>query len=358
MKLFPDRLFRDVIPPAGVAFADYTGVHIPVEGTFLCAYVMTPDGTYDRPCPCVILCHGFPGFYKNDDIAQALCRMGCVVIVPGCRGGWSSGGFYSFTNYITDIITTAHWACSPEIVQTYGIDPNSVFLSGHSVGGSSALNAARQLPWLKGVIAIAPYDLSYLFDETSCGIDFLLEIGAGVLREETPGAIQRNAMACHRNLALEQAFGIRRPLRAAGLAAAGYPHTRAHIRGQQLDSRADLGYPPSKALGIERSGAGAAWTTVALKQVAGQRFPLMAAGQAAAGQPGTGVRIRSEELDARVDVGKLCRKLFRCLCRSCHNVSSSRLLICQMSRKPAHRQGRTKGKTSQASQPSRQRPPR
>ena len=206
MKLFPDRLFRDVIPPAGVAFADYTGVHIPVEGTFLCAYVMTPDGTYDRPCPCVILCHGFPGFYKNDDIAQALCRMGCVVIVPGCRGGWSSGGFYSFTNYITDIITAAHWACSPEIVQTYGIDPNSVFLSGHSVGGSSALNAARQLPWLKGVIAIAPYDLSYLFDETSCGIDFLLEIGAGVLREETPGAIQRNAMACHRNLALEQAF--------------------------------------------------------------------------------------------------------------------------------------------------------
>lgn len=132
--------------------------------------------------------------------------MGCVVIVPGCRGGWSSRGFYSFTNYITDIITTAHWACSPEIVQTYGIDPNSVFLSGHSVGGSSALNAARQLPWLKGVIAIAPYDLSYLFDETSCGIDFLLEIGAGVLREETPGAIQRNAMACHRNLALEQAF--------------------------------------------------------------------------------------------------------------------------------------------------------
>ena len=206
MKLFPDRLFRDVIPPAGVAFADYTGVHIPVEGTFLCAYVMTPDGTYDRPCPCVIFCHGFPGFYKNDDIAQALCRMGCVVIVPGCRGGWSSGGFYSFTNYITDIITAAHWACSPEIVQTYGIDPNSVFLSGHSVGGSSALNAARQLPWLKGVIAIAPYDLSYLFDETSCGIDFLLEIGAGVLREETPGAIQRNAMACHRNLALEQAF--------------------------------------------------------------------------------------------------------------------------------------------------------
>ena len=56
------------------------------------------------------------------------------------------------------------------------------------------------------MIAIAPYDLSYLFDETSCGIDFLLEIGAGVLREETPGAIQRNAMACHRNLALEQAF--------------------------------------------------------------------------------------------------------------------------------------------------------
>lgn len=194
MKLFPDRLFRDVIPPAGVAFADYVGVTIPVEDTFLCAYVLTPDGTHKRPCPCVILCHGFPGFYKSDDIAQSLCRMGCVVIVPGCRGGWSSGGFYSFTNYITDIATAAQWARSPEIARTYGIDPKSILLSGHSMGGSSALNAARQLPWLKGVIAIAPYDISRLFAEPPYGIDFLMEIGAGVLREETPGAIRQNAI--------------------------------------------------------------------------------------------------------------------------------------------------------------------
>lgn len=156
MKLYPDRLFRDVPPPAGTAFADYIGVRIPIEDTHLCAYVMTPDGTHERPLPCVVLCHGFPGFCKSDDIAMSLCRMGCVVIVPGCRGGWSSGGFYSFTNYVADITAVAQWARSPEIAQTYGIDPDSILLSGHSMGGSSALNAARQLPWLKGVIAIAP----------------------------------------------------------------------------------------------------------------------------------------------------------------------------------------------------------
>lgn len=207
MKLFPDRLFRDVIPPAGVAFADYTGVRIPVEDTFLCAYVMTPDGTHERPCPCVVLCHGFPGFYKSDDIAQSLCRMGCVVIVPGCRGGWGSGGYYSFTNYITDIITTAHWARSPEIAQTYGIDPDSILLSGHSMGGSSVLNAARQLqqPWLKGVIAIAPYDAATLFDGPPYGIDFLLEMSEGVLREEAPGAIRRNGMDHQTELSLRLA---------------------------------------------------------------------------------------------------------------------------------------------------------
>ena len=206
MKLFPDRLFRDVIPPAGVAMADYVGVQIPIDNTFLCAYVMTPDGTYDHPRPCVILCHGFPGFYKSDDIAQALCRMGCVVIVPNCRGGWGSGGYYSFTNYITDLITAARWAQSPWTVQTYAIDPDSIFLVGHSMGASSALNAARQLPWLRGVIGIAPYDLSFVFDETPYGIDFLLEMGAPVLHEETPDAIRRNAIQYHKDLALVLSF--------------------------------------------------------------------------------------------------------------------------------------------------------
>lgn len=207
MKLYPDRLFRDVIPPAGTAFADYIGVRIPIEDTHLCAYVMTPDGTHERPRPCVVLCHGFPGFCKSDDIAMSLCRMGCVVIVPGCRGGWSSGGFYSFTNYVADIITAAQWARSPEIAQTYGIDPDSILLSGHSMGGSSALNAARQLPWLKGVIAIAPYDIGHLFNESPYGIDFLLEMGAGVLREEASGAIRRNGLDHQAELSLSQAAG-------------------------------------------------------------------------------------------------------------------------------------------------------
>lgn len=93
-----------------------------------------------------------------------------------------------------DIATAAQWARSPEIARTYGIDPKSILLSGHSMGGSSALNAARQLPWLKGVIAIAPYDISRLFAEPPYGIDFLMEIGAGVLREKTPGAIRQNAI--------------------------------------------------------------------------------------------------------------------------------------------------------------------
>lgn len=206
MKLFPDRLFRDVIPPIGVAFADYVGVQIPVEETFLCGYVLTPDGIYDHPRPCVILCHGFPGFYKNDDIAQALCRMGCVVIVPGCRGGWGSGGVYSFTNYITDLITTAHWARSPRIAQLYAIDPDSIFLAGHSLGASSALNAARVLPWLKGVVAIAPYDLSFAFDEVVFGIDALLDMGAPVLHAAAPDSILRNAIEHHKQLALIDAF--------------------------------------------------------------------------------------------------------------------------------------------------------
>ena len=73
------------------------------------------------------------------------------------------------------------------------------------MGGSSALNAARQLPWLKGVIAIAPYDITHLFEDTPYGIDFLLEMGEGILREETPGAIRSNGLEHQAELSLSQA---------------------------------------------------------------------------------------------------------------------------------------------------------
>lgn len=146
MKLFPDRLFRDVIPPAGVAFADYVGVTIPVEDTFLCAYVLTPDGTHKRPCPCVILCHGFPGFYKSDDIAQSLCRMGCVVIVPGCRGGGAVVDSIPLPTTSLILLQPRNGPAARKSPGPMALIPKSILLSGHSMGGSSAPECGATAP--------------------------------------------------------------------------------------------------------------------------------------------------------------------------------------------------------------------
>lgn len=64
--------------------------------------IMWPDGEYSALRPCVIMLHGFPGSARNDDIAHALCRIGCVVMVPHHRGAWGSEGKYLITHCIED----------------------------------------------------------------------------------------------------------------------------------------------------------------------------------------------------------------------------------------------------------------
>lgn len=119
---------------------------------------MWPGKEFLSERPCVIMLHGFPGSARNDDISHALCRIGCVVIVPHHRGAWGSGGKYLITNCIEDAKNLAQFARTDNFVRKYKINPNKIFLLGHSMGANSALNAGKQLDWLRGIIMLAPYD--------------------------------------------------------------------------------------------------------------------------------------------------------------------------------------------------------
>lgn len=123
-----------------------------VAGDRMIGQIYLPSGIYDAPHPAVIICHGIPGINCNDDLAQALRRMGCVVIRLCHRGSWGSGGTYSFTHCIEDAVAACRWA-REEGARLYHIDPDNVFLIGHSAGGSTAINASRRLPFLKGTAA-------------------------------------------------------------------------------------------------------------------------------------------------------------------------------------------------------------
>ena len=132
-------------------------------GCRLYGYLLTPDKRMEKPYPTVIMSHGFPGYTTNNDLELALMRAGCVVIHMNHRGAWGSEGHYLFTNLKDDLIAIAKWARNSAIADLYGIDPDNIFLVGHSMGGQSVLYAAKELPFLRGVAALAAYDIGAAF---------------------------------------------------------------------------------------------------------------------------------------------------------------------------------------------------
>ena len=132
-------------------------------GCRLYGYLLTPDKRMEKPYPTVIMSHGFPGYTTNNDLELALMRAGCVVIHMNHRGAWGSEGHYLFTNLKDDLIAIAKWARNSAIADLYGIDPDNIFLVGHSMGGQSVLNAAKELDFIRGVAALAAYDIGAAF---------------------------------------------------------------------------------------------------------------------------------------------------------------------------------------------------
>lgn len=144
-------------------FPEIFELNIISGGCHLYGYLLTPDKRYEKPFPTVIMSHGFPGYTTNNDLELALMRMGCVVIHMNHRGAWGSEGNYLFTNLKDDLIAVAKWAHNPAIAEQYDIDADNIFLVGHSMGGMTVLNAAKELDFIKGVAAMAAYDIGGAF---------------------------------------------------------------------------------------------------------------------------------------------------------------------------------------------------
>ncbi len=145
------------------SFPEIFELNIVSGGCHLYGYLLTPDKRTKGPHPTVIMSHGFPGYTTNNDLELALMRMGCVVIHMNHRGAWGSEGNYLFTNLKEDLIAIAKWAHNSAIADQYNIDVNTIFLVGHSMGGQTVLNAAKDLPFIKGVAALAAYDIGAAF---------------------------------------------------------------------------------------------------------------------------------------------------------------------------------------------------
>ena len=178
-RIQTEYLFRDKPCPSGSAWSDDDALQFDSHGSLLRGQIMWPDASFDAPRPCVILLHGYPGCARNDDLAHALCRSGCVVLTPHHRGAWGSEGDYLITNCIEDTVALVDHVQSPRFCRTYHTDPECTFLIGHSMGACTALNASKQISDLAGLVLMTPFDPTrWLRSGETEKLDHLIRQGA------------------------------------------------------------------------------------------------------------------------------------------------------------------------------------
>ena len=162
-----ENLFCDAPARSSDAVADYDALVFRSGDAEIYGQILIPDRTFGEKRPCVLMFHGFAGFGRFDDVGQALCRAGCVVLIPHHRGAWGSQGKYSVSHCVQDAAGLVRHVRTPAFRAKYRIDPDAVFLIGHSMGGNTVLNAAVEVPGVRGIVMLAPCDIGTMFRQMS-----------------------------------------------------------------------------------------------------------------------------------------------------------------------------------------------
>ncbi|MEZ6186782.1 MAG: alpha/beta fold hydrolase [Planctomycetota bacterium] len=145
----PPSLFTKVeVPTALGPMGAYLGV-APEEGTRHPAIVWLVGGfpaggagefVWEEPDP------------ENDQSAQAYRHAGLVMLYPTLRGSYGNPGHQeTFFGEVDDVLAAIEYLRHVDYV-----DPNRIYLGGHSTGGTLALLVAASTERLKGVIAFGP----------------------------------------------------------------------------------------------------------------------------------------------------------------------------------------------------------
>ena len=185
-RLKTENLFQDETPRSAETAADYDALVFKSGDAEIYGQILIPDRSFGSGRPCVLMFHGFAGFGRFDDIGQALCRIGCVVVIPHHRGAWGSQGTYSVSHCVQDAAGLIEYVKTPEFQKKYSVDPDAVFLIGHSMGGNTVLNAAAEVPGVRGIVMLAPCDIGIMFRQMKKEDmrKFMIENGLEVLRTD------------------------------------------------------------------------------------------------------------------------------------------------------------------------------
>ena len=154
-----DYLYNDFKPdefyPAG-----QVELQIKSSGSTMYGVAYTADGK--GPHPTLVLLHGLPGNERGLDIAQSIRRAGYNVVYFNYRGSWGSKGIFGFQNAIEDVSAVVDYLSDSLNRETLRVNPERIFIVGHSMGAGIALIAGLKDLRIKGVVAVSvfnPYTL-------------------------------------------------------------------------------------------------------------------------------------------------------------------------------------------------------
>ena len=145
-------------------------------------------------CPVIVMLHGHPGGDKNLDVAEALRAHGFAVAIGAYRGIWGSQGDYLLSHNIEDTIVTVEYL--RKRATDWRLDPDRIYLYGHSMGGFSALNAMARGLKVSGAVLMAPCDTGYRHLYAPQGVKGLMDCKAnGYFRLSSEHAMEEDIEA-------------------------------------------------------------------------------------------------------------------------------------------------------------------
>lgn len=205
MQISKEWIYKDHHPAPGEELGSTEELRISTRQGHVIGYILMPCRKPGQLHPAILMLHGFPGICNNHDIAQLLRSAGFVVFVPNAPGAWGSEGYYSFEGIVEAALDVASYMVDPAVCQQFHIDPKTVFLFGHSMGGFAAVNVAKQFSQFRGCIYAAPCDLDWHFRNP--GMDFierLPERAAGYLRTQID--LSEDAANIHEEFSFRTAY--------------------------------------------------------------------------------------------------------------------------------------------------------
>lgn len=153
--LYTDIKLDEFYPAAQVELQMKSG------GSTIYGLAYTANGK--GPHPTVVLMHGLPGNERGIDVAQNLRRGGYNVIYFDYRGSWGSKGKFSFENSIEDVSSVIDHITGSDMIENLKVDPERIYLAGHSMGAGLAIIAGTKEPRVKAIFGASVFNPYTLF---------------------------------------------------------------------------------------------------------------------------------------------------------------------------------------------------